>query len=101
MSESKVSLAYHNKSKDCPLRGTPEFEEWVQEKARKQFEEIFSDEYQAELEELYQDDPDMFKGMLCGDPNFLSLPPEEQEAIDIASEKRFLEEQRKHLKVIK
>lgn len=32
MSESKVSLAHHNKSKDRPARGTPEFEEWVQEK---------------------------------------------------------------------
>ena len=84
MSESKVSLAYHNKSKDRPLRGTPEFEEWVQEKARKQFEEIFSDEYQAELEELYQDDPEMFKGMLSGDPNFLTLHLEEQEDIDVA-----------------
>ena len=55
MSESKVSLAYHNKSKDLPLRGTPELRNGCKKKLRKQFEEIFSDEYQAELEELYQD----------------------------------------------
>lgn len=101
MATKKPTLAHHNKSKDKPPFGTPEHSEWIKECARKRFEEVFSDEYQAELEELYQDDPDMFKGMLCGDPNFLSLPLEEQEAIDIASEKQFLEEQRKHLKVIK
>lgn len=55
MSNSKITLAHHNKSKDSPPRGTREFDEWVQEKTRKAFEELFSDERQAELEKLYQD----------------------------------------------
>ena len=101
MSKSKVKLAHHNRAKDRPALGSPEHFELLKEEARKEFDEIFSDEYQAELKKIHDEDPEAFKGMLCGSPEYMELPEEEQEALDIASEERFLKERRDKFKVVK
>ena len=101
MSKSKITLVHHDRAKDRPPLGTPEHLAWVEERARKEFEEIFSDENQAKLQKIYDEDPEAFKGMLCGSPEYMELPEEEQEALDIASEERFLKERRDKFKVVK
>ena len=101
MSKSKITLVHHNKAKDRPPLGTPEHLAWVEERAEKRAKEVFSDENQAELKKIYDEDPEAFKGLLCGDPNYMELPEEEQEALDIASEERFLKERRDKFKVVK
>jgi len=74
-----------------PIEGTPEFDTWILERAKKRAKELFNTEIPEELQ-------DVGKGLIAGPEKFSDLMPEKTIAEDIAIDK---EERRSKLKVVK
>ena len=58
-----------------PAPGTPEFEQWLEARAKEHFAGVFSEETKA-------DEPQ--RGLLCGDPTQFAPSPEASAKEDVA-----------------
>lgn len=76
---------------DKPEAGTPEFEEWLKNRAEERSKKLFSEEMPPELAELE-------KGLIAGPKNINEIMPEKSIPEDIALDKN---EKKTHLKLIK
>lgn len=74
-----------------PEPGTPEFEEWLNERAKQRSKEIFEKEIPEEL-------VDVGKGFIAGPKKSSDIMPEVTIAEDIEIEK---EQKKSHLKLVK
>ncbi|WDE04791.1 hypothetical protein SG34_026340 [Thalassomonas viridans] len=91
---SKIKLTHHNKAKERPPEGTPEFEAWL--KKRSQERAAF---YFDETREVPELDPDT--RFLCGSWDFLNQTDEDRESEDESMEKADEERKRSKLKLLK
>ena len=78
-------------STDKPEPGTPEFDEWLANKAKKWSEDIFSKDVPSELADLEE-------GLIAGPKKIEDIMPEKTITEDIKIEK---EEKQQHLKRVK
>jgi hypothetical protein len=78
-------------NKNRPKPGTPEFEKWINARAKQRAEDIFNKDISEEL-------VDVGKGLIAGPKNLEDIMPEKSITEDIAIDKEQLS---KHLKCVK
>lgn len=91
---SKIKLLRHNKVKERPEEGTPEFDAWIRDYAKRT-----ADFYLDETREVPELDPDT--RFLCGSWDFLTQTDKKREAEDNAMEKAEDQRRRSKLKILK
>lgn len=73
-----------------PEPGTPEFEKWLAERAKKHLEGVFSKEAET-------DEPQ--RGLLCGDPKQFAPSPEESAKEDVTID-QMMAKAKRHLRSV-